>query len=221
MSRPSQKLPEKVYASVMTRIRNGDLRAGDRLIEAEIAEENGVSRTPVRAALQRLVLHGHAITADGGVVVAAPSEDEVFDAFVLRETLEGLASRLAAQRCTELNAARLAALHHRFTAASERGELQSAVQLTIEFHEYIWQISGSDILQRVMRDLINTYWARVTPTSLSLEGRIEECEREHSAILAAVTNGQADEAESLARAHIRNARNARIGVDAGAETAPV
>lgn len=212
MGRPSQRLPEKVYASVMSRIRSGELRGGDRLVEAEIAEENGVSRTPVRAALQRLVLNGHAIAADGGVVVAVPSEDEVFDAFVLRETLEGLASRLAAQRCTELNAARLTALHGRFVAACADGEFRSAVELTIEFHEYIWQISGSEILQRVMRDLISAYWARVTPTTLSMDGRLEECEREHAAILAAVTSGQADEAERLSREHIRQARNARIGI---------
>jgi len=221
MSRPSQRLPEKVYESVMTRIRNGDLRAGDRLVESDIAAENGVSRTPVRAALQRLILHGHAVTADGGVVVAVPSDDEVFDAFVLRETLEGLASRLAAQRCTEMQAARLTALHRRFIAACEHGELQLAVQLTIEFHEYIWQISGSEVLQRIMRDLIGTYWARVTPTSLSLDGRIEECEREHTEILAAVVGGDAEEAESLSREHIRKARNARMGVDQGSSIAPM
>lgn len=210
MGRPSQRLPERVYESVMAQIRAGDLRGGDRLVESDIALAHGVSRTPVRTALQRLVMNGHAVSADGGIVVAVPSDDEILDAYVLRETLEGLASRLAAKRCTDLHAARLTALHQKFRDAADAGDAQTAVPLTVEFHEYIWHISGSEILQRIMRDLINTYWVRVTPSTLAIDGRLPECEEEHAAILDAIIAGDGDLAEEKARTHIRDARNARI-----------
>src|SRR6267378_901054 len=99
---------ETVYASLKRDILQGVLPPGSPLREEELGRSHQVSRTPVREALSRLETEGLASRhSRTGLVVSAPTLDEIVDLYVLREVLEGLAARLAAERRTELDLARL------------------------------------------------------------------------------------------------------------------
>ncbi|MEL6587632.1 MAG: GntR family transcriptional regulator, partial [Pseudomonadota bacterium] len=93
-----QMLQQKdAHALILDAIDRGTYRPGDRLVESELAETFGVSRTPVREALQRLETQG-LLTRDGrSLIVASLSHDQMAELYAVRAELEGLAARLAAQ----------------------------------------------------------------------------------------------------------------------------
>src|SRR5438552_8520439 len=92
-------MSERAYRELRNRIISGDLPPGTRLVEAQVASETGVSRTPVREALKRIAAEG-LVSRDGlgGLIVYAASPDEVEQLYLVREVLDGLAARLAAHR---------------------------------------------------------------------------------------------------------------------------
>ena len=117
---------ERVYASLKHDILQGVLPPGTSLREEELGRSHQVSRTPVREALSRLEIEGLAARRPrAGLVVSTPTLDEIIDLYVVREALEGLAARLAAERRTELDLERLEML----LSAAQR-EMSSAIVAT-------------------------------------------------------------------------------------------
>lgn len=198
-----------VYDALWTRFLNGTYTSGDRLPEAALAEELGVSRTPVREALGRMLAEGLVIPAARGVVVAGLDRDALRQLFAFRGNLEGFSTELAAQRASQGLIApawfrELKESAQQFASAVAEGDRVSATESNMHFHTLIVEASGNEFVVDAHRRTI----ARLAvSTSLNLEQAdwAREAARQHGLIADALQEGDATEAQRLAEAHIRDA----------------
>lgn len=209
----AQQLPLAtfVYRSVLESLRVGELRPGERVREQEIAEWLGVSRTPVREALGRLVEKRLLEPVGGrGLVVRTLDASEIVDLYVMREIIEGAAARLASQHASAPELAALEDIHARFAAhpADDQAELARLNRL---FHEAIHRAARNPYLDTASQELHDAI-ALLGITTFSVAGRPKDAAEEHGAILKAIEKREADSAEHLARAHIRAALRTRLGI---------
>ncbi len=202
--------PASAYQEIRARILNGDFRPGDRLREVELAEELGLSRTPVREAIRRLEQDGiveHA--AHKGAVVRLLDQSSITELYTIREVLEGTSARLAAQHASE---AEIEALEEVLaTQPPESADLDAAEasRRNAIFHGAIGQAAHNRFLLTAM-DGIGSALSLLGPTTLAMKDRIDAAREEHRAILSAIGARDADAAEEAARAHIRAAHRARL-----------
>ena len=197
---------ELVYRRLKERIISGSLAPDTRLIELSIAAEFGVSRTPVREALKRLAAE-NLVLADParGMVVHAPDASEIEDVFVMRESLDGLAARLAAHRITpsELSRMRLIVESMREAVAHDRRE--QIVLANQRFHDVIYSAAGNRMLTRVASDL-RDYVRRFSTLPFASPGRVEHVLTEHEGILDALERHDPDAAQRASDTHLAAAR---------------
>ncbi|MBV8714382.1 MAG: GntR family transcriptional regulator [Chloroflexi bacterium] len=209
---------ERIYAVLKQAILDGRLPPGASLREEELGRSHSVSRTPVREALSRLESEGLAARHPrSGLVVSAPTLDEIIDAYVVREALEGLAARLAAERRTELDLTRLQILLDAAQTSAPSGNNARLIDLGQEFHYLVWRITGNQPLQRALRELDQTV-QRFQPSTLSAPGRSEASIGEHVQLLDALRARDAAESERLAVDHVRRVRNLRIALSVQPQT---
>lgn len=199
-----------VYELVREWIAAGQLRPGERLSEEDLARRAGVSRTPVREALKRLEAEGFVqVIPYRGVVVAEPSADEVADLCVVRDALEELAARLAAQSISEVELLAMEHLQEEFEEAVAQGDVDRMVETNNAIHEAIWRASRNRLLAHQLRQLRDRILTHQT-TSYLLPGRREEACQEHREILEALRDRDPDRAGEAARRHFRLAEAARL-----------
>lgn len=198
--------PARVYARLKRRIINGKLPLGAKLTEDRLAAELGVSRTPIREALNRLAQDGLVtIIPYRGAFVTTLSEENVRDLFEIREGLEGMAARLAVERMTAETLARLRWHLEEGMAASRRNGYVEYSHADREFHETLAQASGNRQLAQALQalaDRIHLFRRR----SVTLPGRAEKSFREHMKVIQALTRRNPDLAEARIRKHIQNVK---------------
>lgn len=199
------------YTLILEAIERGDYRPGDRLVESELADRFGVSRTPIREALQRLETQSM-LTRDGrSLVVAALDHHQMAELYVVRAELEGLAARLAARHATPEEVHVLEEM-----AAADRallGDPQALSRANRRFHAQIHRASHNAFLIQQL-DLVHRSMALLATTSLAVEGRGAAALGEHEAIVAAIARGDGPAAEAALKAHISKAYETRLRVDA-------
>ncbi|MES1196295.1 MAG: GntR family transcriptional regulator [Steroidobacter sp.] len=195
-------------------ILDGHLKPGQRVPELALVEQTGVSRTPIRAALNQLAEEGLLTTStSGGFVVRQFDEHEVFDAIDLRGTLEGAAARRAAER--QLSHDQLAPLRDCVGAMdaiinSRKLDLQhfyDYVRLNEEFHRLLVVLANSNVLMRAIERVLSLPFA--SPSAFVLaqselpnaQKILNNAQDHHRAILKAIAAGDAGQAETLAREH--------------------
>lgn len=194
---------EAIYAGLHEAILRHRLDPGAKLVEEEVAEVYGVSRTLVRSALQALAREGIVlIQPNRGAAVAHPSTREAREIFEARALIEPQTARLAAARMNETGLSRLGACldaEHRALAADDPRE---AVYLSAHFHSVIAEIAGHAVLSEIVSGLLSRsslvvalYWRR--PEIL--------CENAaHHALLDALGSGDGDGAARLMRDHMES-----------------
>jgi DNA-binding GntR family transcriptional regulator len=201
---------ERVYLRLKQAIADGQITAGERLREIDLAARYGVSRTPVREALKKLHAEGLVSDVPGrGLAVTKPTPDEIMDAYLVREVLEGLAARLAAERAIETDRMRLAVVLRQIRAAIAAEDTQRAIALNNEFDRVLFQATRS----RRLSDMIEAARAsqgRLLRLSLEYPGRLAQAVEERAEILQAVQRGDPEAAEQATREHLRRARETRI-----------
>jgi DNA-binding GntR family transcriptional regulator len=207
-----QKTPPKdAYALILEAIDTGVYRPGDRLVESELAERFGVSRTPVREALQRLETQSM-LTRDGrSLIVASLDHNALAELYVVRTELEGLAARLAAQHATTEEVAVL-----REMVAEDRallGDPEALSRANRRFHKQIHLASHNRFLVQQL-DLVHRHMALLATTSLAVEGRGERALAEHEAIVDAIEARDGQRAYEALKAHISKAFETRLKRDA-------
>ena len=197
---------ERTYRQIREKILSGELAPGTRLVEATLATQCGVSRTPVSQALKRL-LEVNLVEADPlrGLVVRAPEPAEVEDAYVVREVLDGLAARLAAKRLTVDDERRLRFVQRSMSDGIESGRVDVIVGTNIAFHDLLYSIAGNVTLRQFGKNL-REYVRRVSSEAFTDMERARGVLAEHEAILEALVKGDPDEAERVSREHLHNAR---------------
>jgi len=196
---------DKVISTLRTAILRGTFPAGRRLVEAELARELGVSRTPVREALRGLENEGllHRVPGRGIVVLEITAED-IEEIYTMKAVLEGMAVRLACQRASEKELARLDGFIHEMQVLAERNEIGAYAAVSREFHAALIRAARSRRLTEIYR-LVDTPIQRLRVFALAQPGRPRESVMEHRAIVDAIARRDAEAAEALIREHVGGA----------------
>ncbi len=195
-------LRELVFDSLRKAIILGKLKPGERLMEIQLAEEMGVSRTPVREAIRKLELEGFVVMVPRrGAYVAGVSVKDIADVFEVRSALEGLAAGLAAERITEEE---MEELEKAIYAISGEDDLLTVVKKDNEFHELIYKASRNHRLAQIITNLSEQI-NRFRLTSLSVPGRLKIAVDEHKKIIEAISERNVELSNKLASEHMENA----------------
>ena len=197
------RLPSaKIRDSLEQRIVEGELGNGKRLDETELSSFYGVSRTPVREALQRLAESGLAEHLPRrGTFVRSPSLSQLVEMFEVMAELECMAIRLAARRATSNDIDALEKDNETCRAAVAANDTKKYYEINARLHGRIYQMSGNSFLANEARRLHD----RLRPfrrLQLRVRGRMEESMAEHDIILAALRDGDADRAMETMKKHI-------------------
>ena len=210
--------PTALYQEVAERLRQRifahELKPGDWIDEKKLAEQYGISRTPLREALKVLASEGLVdLKPRRGCYVIEISRQDLDDIFPLMAMLEGRCAADAVKRAKSADVKQLAEMHERLEAASREGRIDAFFEANQEFHKRIQELANNRWLLSVIQDLRKVLkLSRLH--SLSLEGRLQQSLEEHRAIMAAIKTGDAAKSEKLMYEHILSGREALAKMDA-------
>lgn len=209
---------ELAYTNLRAAIHGGRFGPGERIREADIAQWLGVSRTPVRDALKRLESDGILASAPRrGLVVAQLDQQQVSELYTVRDVLEGLAGRLAAEHATTAEIAAMRDLLER-QARARADDLSGLVRLNQLFHEVVSRAARNQYLIGVL-DSFQSSLALLPGTTYAATGRPASALKEHTEIVDAIEHRDAERAERLSREHMRAAERIRQMMISGGELA--
>ena len=212
-----------LYQQVAERLRQQifahELTPGDWVDEQKLAEQYGISRTPLREALKVLAAEGLVeLKPRRGCYVTEISRQDIDDIFPLIALLEGRCTFDAVQRATEADLAELATIHDQLERAAAAQQIALFFEANQEFHRKLQAMSGNRWLLSVIQDLRKVLkLSRLH--SLSLEGRLQQSLEEHRAIMAAFEAGEVAKAEKLMHDHLLSGREALAKMDSKATKA--
>lgn len=197
-----QPLREVVCETLRDAVRRGILQPGERLMEIQLAEDLGVSRTPVREAIRKLEMEGYVIMMPRrGTYVADLSIRDINEVFEIRTSLESLASGLAAERINEDELEKLQRLLVEIGAYIKSGDMESIVRTDTEFHDLLYQASRNTRLVGIISNL-REQLTRFRTTSMSFPGRLKATLEEHRKIVEAIAQGDEKAARKAAEHHM-------------------
>ena len=198
------------YSLILEAIDVGVYKPGDRLVESDLADRFGVSRTPIREALQRLETQS-LLTRDGrSLIVSSLDHSQMAELYIVRAELEGLAANLAAKHATSEEIKVLQDM-----VDSDRNIISdpsSLARSNRRFHKQIHLASHNRFLIKQL-DLVHRSMALMATTSLAADGRGAVAVEEHQAIVTAIANGDSTEASEKLRDHISVAFITRLKQD--------
>jgi DNA-binding GntR family transcriptional regulator len=195
----------KVFKQLRNDILSGKYLKDEELREVAIAEELGVSRTPVREAFRQLELEGLLqIIPNKGAYVQGITAKDVEDIYKIRSLLEGLCVKIATEKITpqKMEALEENILLSKFHAKKMHGE--KLAELDNQFHEILYEASESRILEHLLKDF-HQYVSKVREKNLTNNERGMASNEEHEEIMQAMKEQNAIKAEKLANQHIINA----------------
>lgn len=195
-------LRDIVFQTLRNAIITGDLQPGERLMETQLAEKLGVSRTPIREAIRKLELEGLVIMVPRkGAQVAQFTEKDIQDVLEVRAALESLAAKLACKRMDDRSFLKLQLAIAEYSYAAKNRDLETMIEKDVEFHDIICNATQNDKLIQLFNNLkeqVNRY--RIT--YLKNVEDSDTVEAEHLAILDALKNKNEEVASELASKHI-------------------
>ncbi len=195
------------YGKLIQRIRTGALRPGERLIETELAQDLGISRTPVREAIRQLESDGlisHLPRA--GVVVRKLDYAEITELYEMRAVLEGTAARFAARAASDIEIAELTAINDEMRTARDSDHLYD---LNRQFHAVLLNAARNRFLVKAVEAVQKTLLI-LGPSTMEEGNRATEAIAEHDRMLAALSARDGATAEDCMRSHIEAAHRARL-----------
>lgn len=210
--------PTALYQEVAERLRQRifahELTPGTWIDEQKLAEQYGISRTPLREALKVLASEGMVdLKPRRGCYVTEISRQDLDDLFPLIALLEGRCAADAVKRAKPAEINELKIIHERLEAAARDGRMDAFFEANQEFHRRIQELANNRWLLSVIQDLRKVLkLSRMH--SLSLEGRLQQSLDEHRGILAALEAGDAAKAEKLMHDHLLSGREALAKMDA-------
>lgn len=197
-----------VYEELRMLIMTGQIKPGTRMMEIELAESMGVSRTPVREAIRQLE-KDNLVTIEPrrGAYVSDISAVDLEDMLIVREPLEGLATYLAAQNMTAEELAELEKVNEAYGNAVVEKDTEKMIQADTKFHNLITQGSRNQYLINILLELQEQV-LRFRYIYFKSMKRAEDVINEHRIILECLKNGNSEEARSYNVEHIRKLREA-------------
>lgn len=197
-------LRDQAYEALKTKIIHCDLRPGEALTVASLAEDLGLGRTPVIQAVDRLVTDGLVeVMPRKGIVVSPISLNEIFDIIEVRILNECQAVRWAADKASATEIAAMETNLSAMRAASEGRDIERLIQLDREFHRLISAAAGNPVLAEFMSNLHDRS-VRFWFVSLRAPDHNARVCDQHDAIVAAIRARDPDAAEAAIRAHIND-----------------
>lgn len=191
-----------VFSKLREDILSGKYAVNEELKEIAIGEELGVSRTPVREALRQLELEGLVkIIPNKGAYVAGISNKDIHDIYMIRSYLEGLCARWACENITKEQLDAIEEVIYLSDFHVKKQHYDQIVELDSKFHELMYEACGSKILGHLLRDY-HQYVHSLRKITLAEPDRAAHSNAEHQAILEAIRDRDADQAEKLAHEHI-------------------
>ncbi|GIH77478.1 GntR family transcriptional regulator [Planobispora longispora] len=214
-------LRESVFEAILELIIRGSLSPGQHLAESELAEMLGVSRQPVREALQMLSGEGWVDLRPGhGAFVHAPTVEEADQLLAVRTLLETESARLAAANATPDGVARLREVCARGLAAVQADDVESAVAANSELHALVTELSGNRVLSELASQVSRRVRWYHTPVARQ---RGHASWEEHTRLIDAIEAGDQGRAEQIMREHTEHTRRSYLEqrAEAPAEPAPM
>ncbi len=200
-------LSSRIYELLKEDILRGKVSSGDHLSESQLALELGVSRIPVREAISRLAQEGIVeVLPRRGAFVADLSEEQIIELYDVREVLEGLAARLAAERVTGEVIEQMKNYFKSQEVPSKKKNFKDYSIAVFSFHKLLVQTSRNERLVSIMNGLFDQI-RLLQLKSVTLSGPGDRPLREHRAIIESLERHDPDLAEKLTRGHIRNVKS--------------
>lgn len=202
----NRSLTSLIFDKIREDILNDKYTAGDKIVEAKLADELGVSRTPVREALKQLELDGLVDNIPNrGVVVKGISNQDIYDIYTIRVAIEGIAARWAVERMDDTIVDTLSEIYDLMEFYTFKNDVDKIFELNTKFHETIYQATKSRYLEQVLRDF-QLFIKSTRNKSLKCDGRSEEALLEHKLILEGFKEKNAEKAYNATIAHVENSR---------------
>lgn len=193
---------ERIRESLENAIVDGRFLPGEKLDPEALAREFGVSRTPIREALQQLETSGLVrVAAKRGTFVSEWSVEQLAERFEMMAEIEASCARLAARRITEAELAELEAVHRSCRDLAERGEVDAYYFENSRFHACIYQATHNSFLAEEARRL-HSMLQPYRRMQLQVRNRMSRSFDEHDAVVRAIRDGRAEEAAEAIRAHV-------------------
>lgn len=203
-------LRDLVFEALKEAILSQKLRPGERLLENELADELGVSRTPIREAIRRLEQEGLVVMLPRkGAYVAGISLKDIHEVYEIRAALEALALELAAKYITDEELAELALQVEEEEALTDAGRLNEIIFIDSSFHDLIYQYARNNKLTQFV-DILQEQFKRFRALPLGTSARSNTALEEHQQILVALKNHDSILAADLAKKHIAGAERALV-----------
>jgi DNA-binding GntR family transcriptional regulator len=199
------------YTMILDAIDVGTYRPGSRLVESELAERFGVSRTPIREALQRLETQSLLARDGRSLIVASLDHNQMAELYVVRGELEGLAARLAARHATAEEVRVLREMVEQDNALQDNPS--ALARANRRFHKQIHLASHNRYLVQQL-DLVHRSMALMATSSLAVEGRGAIAQKEHDKIVQMIEDRNEDGADEALRLHISVAFMTRLKQEA-------
>mgnify|MGYP000853343440 CR=1 FL=1 len=203
-------LREIVFGYLREAILEGKLEPGKRLMEMQLAENLGVSRTPVREAIRKLELEGLVVMVPRkGAYVADVSIKDMVEVLEIRAALEGLAASLAAERMTPKDVKALKVLADEFKKFHLEQNFKGMIEKDVEFHEKIFESTGNEKLYQMSQGLREQIY-RFRVRYISEYNQSDNLVIEHDKILKAISKKDRKMAYNYGWEHIESLKNHMI-----------
>lgn len=202
----NKSLTSLIFDKIREDILSDAYVAGDKIVEAKLADELGVSRTPVREALKQLELDGLVDNIPNrGVVVKGISNQDIQDIYTIRVAIEGIAARWAVERMDDSVVEDLKEIYDLMEFYTFKNDLDRIFELNTRFHETIYVATQSRYLEQVLRDF-QLFIKSTRNRSLQTIGRSKDALEEHKAILEGFMERDAEKAYAATVKHIESSR---------------
>lgn len=202
MSTDKPTLAETLAEAIADGILKGTLPPGERLDEMRLAEQHGVSRTPVREALRQLAMSGLIeMRPRKGAIVTRVTPELLESLFVAMAEMEATCARLAAMSMTPIERRRLQARHEKMMALAAAGDIEAYSDANVAFHSSIYAGAHNAPLAEYALALRR----RVGPfrrAQFQIEGRLTRSNKEHDAVVRAIVSGDAAGAHATMLHHV-------------------
>ncbi len=202
----SVSLANQVFEALQSAILRGEFEYGELVSEKKLAEKLGVSRTPVREAMTRLS-QDRLIkdTVNGSIILGIQTKD-LRDLLIIKQRIEPLIAVSLTENMTEKELNRLKDIVDQQEFYSSKDDYEKVMRLDTEFHDAMYQISGSIVFETVLSQ-VHHKLLKYRLASLKDEKRIRESTGEHKLIVSALAEGNASKVEELLLLHVDHAYN--------------
>ncbi len=196
-------LSKQIRDIIADLILNGELKAGERVVENNLAQKLGVSQAPVRDAIRDLVFMGFLKSEPyKGATVRSFTQEDLNEVYLVRASLESLSARLAAPLITDKDIQNLESILKKMVSAAKKGDIKGTSLLNTDFHETILKISGNKLLHKTWKTLQFGYWAIATARRPKFD--LVHSAVRHADLIEVLKTRDSEKAQKVMQKHIED-----------------